>query len=859
MGVPAGVAITGVEMRVVGNSSVTGFYFQAYAGSGSSIVQIGVTSGGVGNTPFATAPSNVTMVGGQNVQPVVSLGSQLTVAQWNSGTVELQNFLTTGPGSGTYPYTFSIDTVQLRVHYEIPIVDGPNSPTSAVSAGGTTMVWSNPTNVFASDDNKASLTFNGSTATTASNIASLNITGFGFNIPAGATIQYITAEIEMSRNGTGSSGEARTANVQLMKAGAATGTNKSTTTNLGTVDAYRSYGGDLWGTTWTPAQINASNFGISIRPAGSTAATNRTITVDHVRITVAYTGVVGFSYTNTGTGTQSYTLTVPSAPEPSVDPYWANVWALLHFDGADDSSTIFDQTGRSWSASGNTFLGTSGKKFGTAAVNFPGDTSSFISTPVAPNIGLQAVTFETWIKTSQVSSSGYAQIWDNARPGGTGDFGKSWQIYLHDGKLSLYIGESFSGGIIDIEQPTPINDGQWHHIVVQRDTQANQGHWHCFIDGVGHPNYVPNDNTDLNYVGQLAMGVWQGGPGDPFQGQLDDMRITVGTARYPQEGFTPPTAPFPNGEPAPANPQFSYSITGAGTQSYTLSAKTSLAYSITGTGAQAYSLAAKTSLAYANSGTGTQSYALSAKAALAYSITGTGSQAYVLGAKTSLTYLNTGTGTNSYSLGAKTSLAYTNTGTGTQTYTLSGTVLADPQFSYSITGTGAQTYVLKAKTALAYVNTGTGTQSYALSAKTSLAYVNTGTGTQAYTLTVQGVDQPKPDVGSWSGKNKGRHINQSAKLVKPEEPKATALKPAKKAFKADQAAIDALKSGIKVEAKVDPRIAEGIEAARLIAEFEAQAAEELRLQIIEEDELILLMITQATNRRQSNPFERLLT
>lgn len=52
--------------------------------------------------------------------------------------------------------------------------------------------------------------------------------------------------------------------IKIVKGGSITGTEKSTAAALTTSDAYVSYGGasDLWGTTWTPDDINASTFGV---------------------------------------------------------------------------------------------------------------------------------------------------------------------------------------------------------------------------------------------------------------------------------------------------------------------------------------------------------------------------------------------------------------------------------------------------------------------------------------------------------------------------------------------------------------------------------------------------------------------
>lgn len=73
--------------------------------------------------------------------------------------------------------------------------------------------------------------------------------------------------------------------VRLLKAGVVTGNNYAQTTSAWTTtDTYTTYGGagDLWGTTWTEAEVNANNFGAVF----SASVQNGTARVDHIRISI---------------------------------------------------------------------------------------------------------------------------------------------------------------------------------------------------------------------------------------------------------------------------------------------------------------------------------------------------------------------------------------------------------------------------------------------------------------------------------------------------------------------------------------------------------------------------------------------
>lgn len=73
--------------------------------------------------------------------------------------------------------------------------------------------------------------------------------------------------------------------VRLLKAGVITGNNYAQSGSAWTTtDTYTTYGGatDLWGTTWTETEVNASNFGAVF----SASVQNGTARVDHMRITI---------------------------------------------------------------------------------------------------------------------------------------------------------------------------------------------------------------------------------------------------------------------------------------------------------------------------------------------------------------------------------------------------------------------------------------------------------------------------------------------------------------------------------------------------------------------------------------------
>jgi hypothetical protein len=87
----------------------------------------------------------------------------------------------------------------------------------------------------------------------------------------------------------GSAGALSDHTVQLLKAGTPVGTNKATASIWSTTSTTVTYGSasDLWGTTWLPADLNASNFGLRFA-ADSSGSASATASLDWVSIQVTY-------------------------------------------------------------------------------------------------------------------------------------------------------------------------------------------------------------------------------------------------------------------------------------------------------------------------------------------------------------------------------------------------------------------------------------------------------------------------------------------------------------------------------------------------------------------------------------------
>jgi hypothetical protein len=176
----------------------------------------------------------------------------------------------------------------LHEHPETPVPDAqqvksPGTVANDSSSGGT-KAWTNPGNAKASDNSKATCEFGFPNVT-----EFLKATNFGFTLPGTATVCGIVAEVERVADGALRFQDHK---VQICKAGAPSGENKAKSDAWPTVDTYAAYGAssDFWGLSWTVAEINSSGFGLAIAVAAATSA--HIASIDHVRITVYYTGAL---------------------------------------------------------------------------------------------------------------------------------------------------------------------------------------------------------------------------------------------------------------------------------------------------------------------------------------------------------------------------------------------------------------------------------------------------------------------------------------------------------------------------------------------------------------------------------------
>ncbi len=158
--------------------------------------------------------------------------------------------------------------------------------TTGQQAGTTATGWTNPLNLFASDNLYNTATMN----TSVQSPGPVRVKGFNFNIPEGSTINGIEVTMERKHVKSGGAGFYDEMACLIINNADVYASNRAVLyTYWSTVESIKTFGGptDLWGQTLTPADINSPNFGFYF--GGRKITYTVTAYIDYIGMTVYYT------------------------------------------------------------------------------------------------------------------------------------------------------------------------------------------------------------------------------------------------------------------------------------------------------------------------------------------------------------------------------------------------------------------------------------------------------------------------------------------------------------------------------------------------------------------------------------------
>lgn len=215
------------------------------------------------------------------------------------------------------------------------------------------------------------------------------------------------------------------------------------------------------------------------------------------------------------------------------DPFVGNTASLLHFDGTDGATTFTDVRGKTWTASGDAQLDTAQFKWGSASLLLDG-TGDYISATHA-DLDFTAdnkFTMEAWIRPAAFGDRG---IFFN------GDLSTNpsrVQVALNSsGQVVCFIQGSTGSGT-SCTSTSSLTLNTWQHIAFTRDGSKLR----VFINGTLEGTASSTDSL-VARTGFAIGNARAGGAQIPFNGHIDDVRLTKGVCRY-SVNFTAPTGAF---------------------------------------------------------------------------------------------------------------------------------------------------------------------------------------------------------------------------------------------------------------------------------------------------------------------------
>jgi len=212
--------------------------------------------------------------------------------------------------------------------------------------------------------------------------------------------------------------------------------------------------------------------------------------------------------------------------------------SLLHFDGADQSTTFIDESGKSWTASGNAQIDTAQKKFGSGSGLFDG-AGDYLSVPdhVDFTLGSDDFTIDMWVRPSVINQTNKA-IAAQAGVSGANNTVAWYLLYQSDESIQGAI----SSGSTLYTVTSPISTyaaNTWLHIALIR----NGNNLYLAYGGTLTSATDVTGVSVNNSSGKLAIGRY-GDYADLYSaGWIDEFRMSKGVARW-NTNFTPETKAY---------------------------------------------------------------------------------------------------------------------------------------------------------------------------------------------------------------------------------------------------------------------------------------------------------------------------
>ena len=215
---------------------------------------------------------------------------------------------------------------------------------------------------------------------------------------------------------------------------------------------------------------------------------------------------------------------------------------ILHCNGDDESTTFTDSSSSPHTVTphGTAQIDTAQSQFGGASGLLDGN-SDYLTIPDSDDWTFDSgdFTIDFWVRFNTLpSASNYETILAHYQ-----DATNQWRITLYNssGTYSWRFAHFPNSGSADlaIYKNTTISINTWYHVALVR----NGNNWMFFQGGTQIGTTTIDIDDVHNFAGSLVIGETSGGGSKWFNGWIDELRISVGIARW-TENFTPPTEEY---------------------------------------------------------------------------------------------------------------------------------------------------------------------------------------------------------------------------------------------------------------------------------------------------------------------------
>ena len=243
--------------------------------------------------------------------------------------------------------------------------------------------------------------------------------------------------------------------------------------------------------------------------------------------------------------TSNFTPATQKFPYPIPDRYWANDVLLMHFNGDNNSTVFTDELRNAVTVGGNTNISTSQSKFGGSSAYFDG-TGDYLSlqNPGSLSLGSDNFTIECWIYLTSFQRTPYYGYYFTVicSIDGNGSNQRSYTFHLKGTSNSFdglgFTGFEGDGTYTEISSDFSFSLNQWYHIAATR----YGNNIYLFVNGSQVNTATAFSRTMQNSNQPFTIGCdYYGGVVYPFEGFIDNLRITMRVARY-TGAFEPPAS-----------------------------------------------------------------------------------------------------------------------------------------------------------------------------------------------------------------------------------------------------------------------------------------------------------------------------